>query len=328
MARETFVKKASEDTCTKVMQAFDYAIEDGSISHKPLWLWLSEQVNSIEKMTKRVYKKASLYADDTDYSDFHVIWDMWPKNAKWPEKQESAMASWVSATKKYGLDTVKAVCTHYVTAFSDPSYGMVHPYHLGNFIADDVKFAEWRARYVIAPSPEDASEFSAVWGWFPDFVGSSAESKGDSLTFWARHIAKGERWAFLSAVKQYRDERNADTSINAKKFNRSLISFIGSAWQEMPTASVMGADISVTIVTWAREQKLAHGQAALKALANMHALITSHLASGEDVRTAIKFAVDYLAAKNSRTLDVEASVTEIYDKAWALACRPPIVKQR
>lgn len=330
IARGAFCKKATPEICEKVMQAFEYAKEDGAINYKPLWLWLAEQLNSIDKSTKKVYKKASLYSDDSDYTDFYVIWEAWPKNSKWDEKQEYALGAWSASVKKYGLDVVKLVCTYYISVFCDPSNGMVHPYHLGNFLSNDAQFSEWRTKGSAAPSKEDVVDFESTYAWYPDFNGKS-DAKNDSLLFWARHVQKSDRWAFLSAVKNYRDKIKKDISNDAKKYTKSFISFVGS-WQESTEYfRVMASDVSQAIVEAAKKNGLVNGQDTIRAMGNMHGLMIGCLISQEgNIDKSIKHAVDYIFAKNEvngKQLDLDRTqlVADIKSSAWQSACRHPLV---
>jgi len=332
-ARRLFLEKVQEEDWGQLSKAFEYELADGSLGAKSFWSWLVEQLRTVRQKNKVKSQKAfeGLYepseTDRQSIVDFLQVWTVWPQNTQWPEDKDTAWGSWKGAVRRVGVKIVIKTCEFYISSFGNPALGIVHPYHLTNFLTDGSKFKEWVDRASSAPSTEELDAFEAVWAWYPEFERKSF-AKDDSLSFWVRHIRPVDRWSFLSAVKKYREEKRDDLSVDSKKFTRSVISFVGT-WREVRYFRTMAADISVAVVSSIKLRGLINGQDVARVCNNMHDFVTACLVKFDsDVEKSVKYALDYIVEKNTElgqpVEDVQSIITEIVKSAWISTCRPPI----
>lgn len=294
-------------------------------------------------------KKQSLYSIETSEKDlqaaFQNIWNEWPQHSKYSEDPVQAFTAFHALSLSVPLDDISSTCKFYVEYFSDPSSGMIEPYHLGNFLARD-KFFEWNEQYRHTPRAEDLEVFNATWAWYPKFPNKDVtKTVKESMSFWFRHVKPEERWMFLSAVKKLRDTRRDAKNIDhedpatVEKYTPSMVSFIGGAWRGLKYYRIMGGDMSRGCLPILN----AGGFLKTKELYYVGIGMDEYLAArlikfNSSVKQTFGALLNYIQLELEKfgvrkpefesESSKEAFVQLLYDSAWEYACRPPRVMIR
>jgi hypothetical protein len=307
----------SQEAFEKLLERAKIVIEDGT--SQTLAMFISSET---KKVSKSPVALTSLYPTEQDSPElleaFETVWAQWPRHFSWPESRESAFSGFRSFVKKNGLSGVVETCSFYATTFNDPTSGMIHPYHLSNFLGDSSKFAEWSARAVFAPSQTDIEDFNAVWAWYPR-AGGSEKQKKDALLFWLRHVKPEQRFDFLASVKSYH------RVLNEIKYAKNLIGFIGD-WKTFLSYSSIAADISKGILEIVPAEAW-KGQTLMNLSSGLTNQVLGRLQSGTTkgkIQDTISDICAVVVEQNKKLgSDIVLDPVEVYNAAYRQAAKPP-----
>jgi hypothetical protein len=323
------------NTWGAVRDAAAIHVENGNPGLRLIWLkkFLSRTpvISSppAAEFLARVEKETSLYSVSPVFSEVNGclarILETWPRNDSRPENNyQPALAAIHQLRHRYSFGDIEATCRLFADTYNDPASGILHAYHLKNFLDEDI-FSEWNRKMALAPKPEDVTAFSSVWEWYPDFTNKSVpKTYKDCLLFWIRHIKTEERWAFLSAVKAYHHDRRSEkqSGDTTKQYTKNLIGFIGT-WRETKFADRMAGDLAAATVNIAQKYDLFDRTGLRHYGERMTSVYTSILTKDPDPRSAINQVLGVLTA-DIPDAELETWGEELYKLGWELCCKSPI----
>lgn len=171
---------------------------------------------------------------DAAIDAFEDIWSRWQHSDLYPEGREGAASAFRETARLKNLQQVVSGCNAYIEALSDPGSGLSVAFNLRHFLTkgpkdDDHTWCEVYAyRASRAPDADAVAYFEVTWAWYPDFQGRDERTKREARDFYLRHVPAPERFAFLCAVKAFREERRLGSfdEDEQERFTQGFIRFL------------------------------------------------------------------------------------------------------
>jgi hypothetical protein len=165
---------------------------------------------------------------------FEDVWSRWAHSDLYPEGREGAASAFREAVRLKDLPSVVWGCNTYIESLSDPGSGLSVAFNLRHFLTkgpkdDDHTWCEVYAyRASRAPDADAVAYFEVTWAWYPDFQGRDERTKREARDFYLRHVPAPERFAFLCAVKAFREERRLGSfdEDEQERFTQGFIRFL------------------------------------------------------------------------------------------------------